>query len=86
MAFLPALKETRKNIQYLTSEEIRKVKYTLADGKKLLTLCDKAIGILALYTGLRGCDIAGLTFNTIDWNNDLIYIRQQKTEIPFKLP
>jgi len=59
LAFLPALRETRKNIQYLTSEEIQKVKDTLADGENPLTLCDKAIGMLALYTGLRGCDIAG---------------------------
>jgi hypothetical protein len=31
LAFLPALRETRKNIQYLTSEEIQKIKNTLAD-------------------------------------------------------
>ena len=86
LAFLPALRETRKNIQYLTSEEIQKVKGTLADGKNLLTLRDKAIGILALYTGLRGCDIAGLILDAIDWDRDFIHIRQQKTEIPLELP
>lgn len=86
LAFLPALRETRKNIQYLTSEEIQKVKGTLADGENLLTFSDKAIGILALYTGLRGCDIVGLTFDAIDWDRDFIYIRQQKTEIPLELP
>ncbi len=86
LAFLPALKETIKNIQYLTSEEIQKVKDTLADGENLLTLRDKAIGMLALYTGLRGSDIAGLTLDTINWDGDFIYIRQQKTEIPLELP
>lgn len=86
LAFLPALRETRKNIQYLTSEEIQKVKETLANGKNPLTLCDKAIGMLALYTGLRGCDIAGMTIDSIDWNRDLIYIRQQKTEFSLELP
>ena len=86
LAFLPALRETRKNVQYLTSEEIQKVKDTLADSKNPLTLRDKAIGMLALYTGLRGCDIAGLTLDAIDWDRDLIYIRQQKTEIPLELP
>jgi integrase len=86
LAFLPALRETRKNIQYFTSEEIQKVKGTLADSENLLTLRDKAIGIIAIYTGLRGCDIAGLTLDAIDWDRDLIYIRQQKTEIPFELP
>ena len=86
LAFLPALRETRKNIQYLTSEEFQKVKDTLAEGENLLTLRDKAIGMLALYTGLRGCDIAGLTLDAIDWDRDFIDIRQQKTEIPFELP
>ena len=86
LTFLPALRETRKNIQYLTSEEIQKVKGTLADGENPLTLCDKAIGMLALYTGLRGCDIAGMTLDSIDWGRDLIYITQQKTEFPLELP
>jgi len=86
LTFLPALRETRKNVQYLTSEEIQKVKVKLADSKNPLTLRDKAIGMLALYTGLRGCDIAGLTPDSIDWDRDLIHIRQQKTEFPLELP
>ena len=86
MAFLPALRETRKNVQYLRPEEIKKVKVTLAGSKSKLSLRDKAIGILALYTGLRGCDIAGLTLDSIDWDMDLIRITQKKTEFPFKLP
>jgi len=86
LAFLPALRETRKNIQYLTSEEIQKLKDVLANGENLLTLRNKAIGKLALYTGLRGCDIAGLTLDAIDWDRDCIYIKQQKTEISFELP
>ena len=86
LSFLPALREIRKNIQYLTPEEIQKVKSTLADGDNQLTLRDKAIGMLALYTGLRGCDIAGLTLDAINWDSDFIDIRQQKTEIPLELP
>jgi len=86
LAFLPALRETRKNIQYLTPEEIQKVKGMLADSENPLTLRDKAIGILALYTGLRGCDILGLTLDSIDWDRDLIHITQQKTDLPLELP
>lgn len=86
LAFLPALRETRKNIQYLTSKEIQKVKGVLTDGENLLTRRDRAIGMLALYTGMRGCDIAGLTLANIDWDRDFIYIKQQKTVIPLKLP
>lgn len=86
LAFLPALRETRKNIQYLTPEEIQKVKEALADGENPLTLCDKAIGMLVLYTGLRGCDIAGMTLDSIDWSRDIIHIRQQKTEFHLEIP
>lgn len=86
LSFLPPLRETRKNIQYLTSEEVKKIKKALTIDKNSLTLCDKAIGVLALYTGLRGGDIAGLTLNAIDWDKDLIYITQQKTEFPLELP
>ena len=86
LAFLPALRDTRKNIQYLTSEEIQKIKEALTNDQNSLTLCDKAIGTVAFYTGLRGCDIAGLTLDAIDWDIDLIYITQQKTEFPLELP
>ena len=86
LAFLPALRETRKNIQYLTPEEIHNVRRTLSEAGNLLTRRDKAIGILAFYTGLRGCDIAGLTLDAIDWKKDLLYIRQQKTKVLLKLP
>lgn len=86
LAFLPALRETRKNIQYLTSEEIQKLKELLANDGSSVTLRDKAIGMLALYTGLRSCDIAGMTLDSIDWDKDLIYFKQQKTEFPLELP
>ena len=86
LAFLPALRETRKNIQYLTSKEIQKVKEALTNGEKFLKLCDKAIGLLVLYTGLRGCDVAGMILDSIDWDRNLIYIKQQKTEFPLELP
>jgi len=86
LAFLPALRETRKNIQYLTSEEIQKIKDTLADNENMLTLRDKAIGVLGLYTGLRGCDISGLTLDDVNWDKDFVIIRQQKTDVPLELP
>jgi len=86
LASLPALRETRKNIQYLTPEEIIKLKAVLMAEESPLTFRDRAIGLLALYTGLRCCDIAGLTLDSIDWQNDLIHIRQQKTEVPLDLP
>ena len=86
LTFLPALRERRKNIQYLTSEEIVKVKTALASEESSLHLRDKAVGLLALYTGLRCCDIAGMTMDCIDWSEDLIRVKQQKTDVPLELP
>ncbi len=86
LSYLPALRQRRKNIQYLTSEEISRIKSVLTEKDSALSLRDKAIGLLVLYTGLRGCDIAGLTMADIDWLNDRIHIRQQKTNVPFELP
>ena len=58
LAFLPAFREKRKNIQYLTPEEIVKIKAALSTEESPLTIRDKAVGLLALHTGLRCCDIA----------------------------
>ena len=86
LTFLPAFRKKRKNIQYLKASEIVKVKEVLSSGCGALTLCDKAIGMLALHTGLRGCDIAGLTLDSFDWANDRISICQQKTGEQLVLP
>jgi integrase len=85
ITWLPAIQETRKNVQYLTKEEIRRFKYVLEKDSSL-SLQNKAIAVLAFYTGLRSSDIAALTFDQIDWKNDLIRIVQQKTGIPLVLP
>jgi len=86
LLFLPQLRTARKNIQYLTSDEISKVKQVLNDKTSPLSLRDKAIAMLVLYTGLRKCDITGLKISFIDWDNDLINIVQQKTGVPLTLP
>lgn len=74
-----------RNIQYLTRQEYDAISHTL-ESDKSVSLEDKAIMTIAMYTGLRGCDIAGLTFDSIDWNRDLIRIRQSKTQNPLILP
>ena len=85
LSYLPAIRNVRKNIQYLTKDEIKKIKFALEDDSSL-SLQNRAIGLLAFYTGLRSCDIAALTFDQIDWENDLIRIIQQKTGTPLVLP
>jgi len=86
LAFLPAFREKRKNIQYLTPEEIVKIKAALSTEESPLTIRDKAVGLLALHTGLRCCDIAGMTMDSIDWSKDIIRVKQQKTDVPLELP
>ena len=86
LLFLPQLRMARKNIQYLTADEISKVKEVLNDKTSVLSFRDRAIAVLVLYTGLRKCDITGLKISSIDWDNDLIRIVQQKTSVPLILP
>lgn len=86
VSLLPATRHTRKNLQYLTPEEVQRVRNALDDMSNTLTLCDRAIGKLALYTGLRGCDIATMKLTSVDWDCDIIRINQQKTGNPLELP
>ena len=85
LSYLPAIQDVRKNIQYLTKDEIKRIKSVIEDDTRL-SLQNRAIGLLAFYTGLRSCDIAALTLEQIDWENDLIRIIQQKTGMPKVLP
>ncbi|MDF2943122.1 MAG: integrase family protein [Herbinix sp.] len=86
ICYLPLLREKRKNIQYLTKKEVQKIRDTLDNPLSGLSRRDKAIGMLLLHTGLRGCDIAALEMDSINWTGEKIWIIQQKTEIPLELP
>ena len=85
IAYLPSIPNKRKNIQYLTGQELAAIKYTL-ENDLTISLQDKAIITLAMYTGLRGSDISTLTLNCFDWEHDLIKITQTKTGQPLTLP
>lgn len=84
LSFLPVLRESRKNIQYLTQDEVRLLRE--AAEKSEVSARNRAVLFLLLFTGLRGCDIAGLTFHSIDWENERILVTQQKTSVPLELP
>jgi len=86
IAFLPQLRDSRKNIQYLTEVEYNRLENGLISASSPISLRDKAIGLLAMFTGLRSCDIMALTLTSIDWDNDTISIKQQKTGVPLLLP
>ena len=83
---IPTIKYSRKNIDYITNEEIEKIKEILNDKNSNVSLRDKAIVALLLYLGIRGCDIVNLKLSNIDWNNETINIIQSKTGVPLELP
>lgn len=86
LAFLPAIRKRRKNIKYLTPDEAESIRTTLYNNESQLSIRDRAIGILLYFTGLRGCDIAKLQFEDIDWEKDEIHLVQSKTGNPISLP
>lgn len=85
--YLPRTRNRRKNIAYLQPEETACIHNTIEDNSAgKLSLRDRAVASLLYYNGLRGCDIVGLTFSDIDWENDEIRIIQEKTDVPLSLP
>ena len=85
LLYIPKMRRHRKNVQYLTPDERAKVKTALKETDNSLSLRDRAIGHLLYFTGLRCCDISNLRFSDIDLDNEIIYVIQQKTEVPLKL-
>jgi integrase len=82
------LKAGPRNIRLIpafSSEEIerflRVIDTDTPTGKR-----DKAIITLAAATGIRGCDIADLTFSCIDWKKKTIHFIQRKIHRPLLLP
>jgi integrase len=86
LPYIPCLRVRYKNIDCLTPEEADRLRKILDEKDDRLCLRDKAIINLAFYTGLRGCDIAALTCLDIDWEKDIIHIKQCKTKNLLELP
>ena len=83
---VPKISKGRKNIQYLSSEESCLIKQTLDNPDSDLNLRDRAIGYILYYTGMRCCDIANLSLDTVDIQKKVISIIQEKTCEPLELP
>jgi integrase len=86
LSFVPMLRRTRKNIQYLTAEEHQKIIGALGDMSNTLTLRERAIGQIAINYGMRSGDIAALELDSINWNREIISVIQRKTQQPLELP
>ena len=86
LKYLPILKEKRKNINFLKPNEIEKIKSVLNSQNTDINYRDKAIVMILLYTGLRGCDVANLKLTDINWNSEILTITQNKTGVELQLP
>jgi integrase len=86
LACLPPIRSKRKNVQFLTPDELQSVRAVIADEKSGLSLRDKAIAKLLFFTGMRACDIAEMRLDSIDWEAEEICLSQQKTGEPLTLP
>lgn len=86
LLYLPAIRNRRKNIEYLTPREADQIRDALHDMDNSLSRRERAIGALLYYTGLRASDIAELRLSEIDWEKDQIALTQRKTGNPVTLP
>lgn len=66
-------------------DEINSV-FSVIDRSSEIGARDYAIILLALGTGLRGCDIARLRKDEIDWHGCSVFVMQKKTGNPLHLP
>lgn len=84
LAYMPKIKNGRKNFAVLSDQEIELIQHKLSTDE--VSARDKAVISTALYTGMRGSDIANLSIDNVDWENDRIAFVQSKTGQPVLLP
>lgn len=77
---IPSFGYARKNVKYLTESEAGAIRDSI--DSKQLSLRDRAIMMILLYTGMRSCDVASIRLRDIDWKSETISIVQQKTGEP----
>ena len=76
--------KSRTITPYYSEEEHERIESILASSQ--LSARDRAIALLAFNTGLRAVDIVGLTYDSVDWEHDVISIIQEKTDVPLQIP
>ena len=79
-----AAKRRRVYVGY-THEDAQKI-FSAINRSSTMGMRDYAMIMLAYTTGLRGCDIVNLKFNSIDWDACELRLVQEKTNIPVSLP
>ena len=73
-------------VETLSDEDVSAIRRYCGSASTPIGLRDSAILSIALDTGLRSCDIAGLKLSCIDWKERCLRITQQKTGIESTFP
>lgn len=79
-----AAKRRRVYVGY-THEDAQKI-FSAINRSSTMGMRDYAMIMLAYTTGLRGCDIVNLKFDSIGWDACELRLVQEKTNIPVSLP
>lgn len=66
LAYIPVIRQRRKNIPYLKPEEADAIRNALSCPDSGLCMRDRAIGTLLFFTGIRGCDLLSMKLSDID--------------------
>lgn len=77
--FFPKERLDRKIYEAFTHTDRQKLEDFILSDDCPLSLRDRAIVALLLYTGMRGCDVHDLKLSDIDWVKNTIKFRQGKT-------
>lgn len=77
--FFPKERLDRKIYEAFTHTDRQKLEGFILSEDCPLSLRDRAIVALLLYTGMRGCDVHDLNLSDIDWVKNTIKFRQGKT-------
>ncbi len=86
LTYIPKIRKTRNNIQYLTDSESNAFCRALEDIQNELSYKYRAIGTLLYYTGMRCSDVCSLTLDSVDLQHSVIRFVQQKTGNAVEIP
>lgn len=84
--FFPKERLDRKIYEAFTHTDRQKLEDFILSDDCPLSIRDRAIVALLLYTGMRGCDVHNLKLTDIDWVKNTIKFRQGKTLGDVMLP
>jgi len=78
------LPRERKILEIYNNDETKSIKAVLSES--VLSKRNTAISLLALETGLRGVDTCNIKLSDLDWEKDIVHIKQQKTGRQIHIP